>query len=510
MTEISSNKKIAKNTIFLYFRMMLLMIVALYTSRVYLEALGIEDTGIYQIVGGVVSVFVFLNSSLAGATSRFLTYELGRGNAKRLKDTFAASLNIHICLALIILFLAETAGLWFFENKINIPEERMNAARIVYQLSIISCMCSIIQVPYTASIISHERMNIYAYISILDAILKLLVSYLIFIIPYDRLITYAFLIFIATVSIQSIYWIYCIKHFSECHFRIIKDMSIIKPILNFSMWDVFGNFGVMMRGQGVNIVLNLFFGPAINAACGFANYVQGAVKSFSDNFMTAVRPSIVKTYSISDYGRMQSYMTNSSKYSFCLMILLSTPLIFETKFVIDLWLKTPPHYTYEFCIIALSINLVRVLFAPIMFGIHATGKIRNMSIANGTILFLIVPISYIFLKFGAAPIVPFVVDFFLMFILALSCIIFLKQNMPEFQISRYLKEATLPSIIIGIPVFIITYIVKKYGGEESFLRFIFVCLTSTITTILMTYFIALDKNARSIVLGKLKMYIHYD
>lgn len=499
-----NNKRIAKNTVFLYFRMMLLMVVALYTSRVYLEALGIIDTGIYQIVGGLVSAFVFLNSSLSGATSRFLTFELGRGNNEKLKKTFATALNIHICLALFIVFLLETVGLWFLENKMVIPEERMNAARIVYQFSVLSCLLGITQVPYSASIISHERMNIYAYVSILDAVLKLMASYLLFVIPYDRLIIYGLLILGDTFLIQIIYRFYCVRCFQECHFRWFYDKEIVRPMLSFSMWDIFGNFGVMMRGQGVNIVLNLFFGPAINAACGFSNYVQGAVRGFTDNFMTAVRPSIVKTYSVCDYTKMQIYMINASKFSFFLMALLSVPLILEIKFIIDLWLKTPPVYTYEFCIISLGINLVRVLFSPLMFGIHATGKVRDMSIANGFILILIVPISYILLRLGANPLVPFVVDFFLMFFLAVSCAFFLKRNMPEFSISHYVQKSTIPSLCVGIPVFIIAYLVKGFFTEESFFRFIIICISSTVATLIFAYWIGIDKGTRIMVLNKIQ------
>lgn len=503
--QASNNRRIAKNTVYLYFRMMLLMLVALYTSRVYLEALGIEDTGIYQVVGGVVTLFVFLNSSLSGATSRFLTYELGRGDRNKLSKVFSTSLNIHICLALIVLALSETIGLWLLEYKLNIPDSRMNAARVVYQFSVLSCCIGIIQVPYSASIIAHEQMNVYAFVSIADALLKLLVSYLIFIIPFDRLISYGILIFIVTLSIQLTYVLYCSKKNEECHFKLFYDKTITKPMLSFSMWDVFGNFGIMMRGQGVNIILNLFFGPAINAACGFSNYAQGAVKSFSDNFMMAIRPSIVKSYSRKEYESMENYMINASKYSFCLMTLLSVPLIFETKFVIDLWLKTPPPFTYEFCAISLGINLVRTLFAPLMFGIHATGKIRNMSIANGSILFLIVPISYALLRMGFSPLIPFIVDFFLMFVLAGSCLFFLKQNLQEFHIGHYLSKATLPSLIIGILVFSIVYGVKLLYGEDSIIRFILLCLTSTISTAIVTYLVALDEKTKMLVLVKLRI-----
>ncbi len=502
--QYSSNRRIAKNTLFLYFRMLLLMFVALYTSRVYLEALGIEDTGIYQVVGGFVSIFVFLNSSLSGATSRFLTFELGRNDQERLSKVFATSLNIHICLSIIILLLTETIGLWFLECKMNIPLARMSAARVVYQFSVLSCCISVVQVPYSASLISHEQMNIYAYVSIIDAALKLLASFILFIIDYDRLIVYGFLIFLVSLLTQIFYVVYCSNKNKECRFSLFFDKAYIKPMLRFSMWDLFGNFGVMMRGQGVNVVLNLFFGPAINAACGFANYAQGAVKSFSDNFMTAIRPSIVKSYAKDDYQSMQKFMISASKYSFCLMVLLSVPLIVEIKFVINLWLKTPPEYTYDFCVIALGINLVRSLFSPLMFGIHATGKIKNMSIANGSILFLIVPISYFLLRMGANPLVPFIVDFILMFALAASCVFFLKQNLPEFSIWNYIRNATIPSLFIGCVVFLLAFIFKMVCRINAISSFVLVCILSTLSTVLLTFYCALDKQTRIKIINKMK------
>lgn len=508
MEVISSNKKIAKNTIYLYLRMMFMMAVTLYTSRVNLQALGINDTGIYQIIGGVVAAFGFLNSSLSGATSRFLTFELGKGDQPSLNRTFATALNIHIGLAVVIFIIAETIGLWFLENKLVIPEERMNAARIVYQLSIFSCMFSITQVPYGASLISHEKMGVFAYFAVLDALLKLLICYLLFVTPFDRLVTYAILVFVVTVFMQMIYRLYCMRHFEECHFKLIKDKSILRPMLSFSLWDLFGNFGVMMRNEGVNIVLNLFFGPAINAACGFSNNIQSAIRGFSDNFMIAVRPPVVKSYSINDIRKMESLMINASKFSFCLMILLSTPFFFESTFIINLWLKTPPAYTDAFCVVALSINVVRVMFSPLMFGIHATGKIKYMSIVNGSMLFLIVPISYVLLRMGASPIVPFVVDFFMMLLLAVSQLYFTKKNIPEFSIPRYLKQSTVPCLIIGVTVILLTFFVKELLGEDSFVRLFEICMVSTLLTGLMTYMVALNKENRQNVLLLIKNKIH--
>lgn len=288
---------------------MFVMIVSLYTSRVNLGILGIDGNGIYQVVGGLVTMFSFLNGSLAGATSRFLTFELGRNDIIRLRKTFSAALEIHIILAIIVLILAESIGLWFFNNKLVIPENRFHAAQVVYQFSVISCMISIIQIPYNAIIISYEKMNIFAYLGILDVTLKLLICYLLYIIPFDKLSSYGILMCIVTFINIIIYYLYCHKSFTVTRFKLVNDISIIKPILSFSSWDLIGNFGVIARGQGINIVLNLFFGPAINSAAGFASSIGNAVYSFANNFMAAIRPPIVKAYSQNEYKKMQQLMT---------------------------------------------------------------------------------------------------------------------------------------------------------------------------------------------------------
>lgn len=506
MTAISSNKTIAKNTVFLYFRMMFSMVVALFTSRINFLVLGVTDKGIYQVVGGLVAMFTFMNGSLAGATSRFLTYELGRGDNERLKKTFSAALNIHILVAIIVLVLAETIGLWFLENKLVIPEERMNAARIVYQLSVFSCMISITQVPYNASIISHEKMNVFAYMGILGVLLNLLACYLLYITPFDRLLTFGVLMLFNSVLLQMIYRWYCHKNFSECRLRIVRDKSIVKPILNFSGWDLVGNFSVMARGQGVNIILNMFFGPAINAACGFSNTVGGAVLGFSNNFMAAIRPPIVKAYSIKDYVKMENLMINASKYSFCLLLLLSTPIIFESTFVFTLWLKTPPPYTDVFCMLVLILNCCSMLFYPLVFAIHASGRIRFMSVVNGSIWFTVVPITYVLLYFGFSPVVPYLMKLFLLIFVVISNFYSTKRNIPAFDIPLYFHKAVLPCALVCIIVIPITCLSRLINVEQEWLRFLITASLSTISISLCTYYIILSKENRKKVLEKIKSF----
>lgn len=484
--------------------MLFTMAVSLYTSRVNLSVLGIEDNGIYQIVGGLVATFAFLNSSLAGATSRFLTYELGKGNIKRLKNVFAASLNIHIYVAVLILLLSETLGLWWLECKMVIPEDRMTAARVVYHISVIVCMINITQVPYNASIISHEKMNVFAYMSILEVLLKLLICYLLFVLPFDKLMSYGVLTLLVAIIVQSTYRVYCIKHFEECHFRFIKDREILMPILKFSGWDLFGNFSVMARTQGVNIIMNLFYGPAINAASGFAASVGNAIYGFANNFMTAVRPPIVKAYSVNKLREMESLMINASKYSFVLMLLLTTPFIFESSFIIKVWLKNPPEYTAVFSVLELLLSSFSTLFLPLVFAIHATGNIKFMSIVNGSIWFLTLPITYIMLRLGFNPQIPYIVKIILLCFVIISNIYSVKKLIPEFRIKNYIKKSIVPSIISLVIVVLITYIVYSTFKHDGWARFIVVTVTSTVCVICLTIFLIMTKENRNNLQIKLK------
>lgn len=507
MNSISSNAAIAKNTAYLYFRMMFTMLVSLYTSRVNLSVLGIEDNGIYQIVGGVVALFSFLNSSLAGATSRFLTYELGKGDIKKLKDTFVTALNIHILVAIGVFILAETIGLWFLEYKLVIPASRMDAARVVYQLSILATMLSIVQVPYTASIISHERMGIFAYMSILDVILKLLICYLLYIIPFDKLVTFALLTLCVVGIVQFVYAFYCHKHFSECSIGLAKNTNIIKSMMSFSGWDLFGNFGVMARGQGVNMVLNMFFGPAINAACGFANTIGNAIYSFANNFMTAIRPPIVKAYSIGDYAKMESLMINASKYSFSLLLLLSTPFIFESGFILKVWLKTPPAFTEIFSVLELILSLCSSLFLPLIFAIHASGRIKFMSIVNGCIWIMSVPITYLMLSCGFRPVAPYIVKIGLLLLVVLSNLYSVKRLIPSFDIPLYLRKAVVPSAIMAVVTISITWCVNEMLHVHDFLRFFVTCVVSTLVTLICMYLFILSEENRNRTRLKIKTFL---
>ena len=507
MTEISSNKTIAKNTLLLYLRMALTMLVSLYTSRVIQSVLGVIDDGIYSIVGGVVSMFLFLNGALSGATSRFLTFELAREDKERLKKTFSAALLVHIILAIVIFVLLETVGLWLLNHKLVIPEDRMHAARVVYQLSAFATLLSITQVPYSASIISHEKMGTFAYMSILEAVLKLLICYLIVVSPIDKLITYGILILAVRTLVIMIYRVYCIRKFEECRFSIVKDWGLIKPILTFSGWDLLGNLSITARDQGVDVIMNMFFGPAINSAAGKAGVICNAVNGFASNFLTAIRPPILKSYSIGNIRKMEELMVDASKYAYSLLILLSVPFFFESQFVINLWLKNPPEYAALFCVVDLVMVLIIALFRPLTYAIHASGRIRFMSIANGIIFLSSVPIAYFLLLTGKNPIAPWIAKCVLQLLVSMFNLYCVKRNIPEFNVAFYLKNTVLPAILSVSIILPVTYLVYRQFPDSSWWRFLSVCTVSTLTVAATVFFIVFDKRMRDFFILKAKTLI---
>lgn len=499
-TNISNNKRIAKNTLFLYFRMMLTMGVMLYTSRIVLATLGVENYGIYGIVGGVIVMFGFLNSSMAGATSRFLTFELGRSDYEKLKKTFSAALTIHFIIAGIILLLGETIGLWWLENKLVIPIERMNAARWVFHLSILSSMVAITQVPYDAMIIAHERMNVYAYVEILNSLLKLGIVYLLVIGNFDKLILYAILALCVTIIITSIYKLYCTKNFLESHYKFAWNKEIIRPMLSFSGWDLYGNMCVVARSQGINILLNLFFGVLLNAAYSIANQVQGAALAFSNNFLMAVRPQIVKYYASGEVDKMQQLMINAAKFSFLLLLLISSPLIVENRFILHLWLKKVPDHAVVFCQWIILSILFKTMGNLMGFAVHATGKMKLYSFTSGTVLLLTPLTSYCLFKVGFPPVSAFIVDFLLSFVFVINNMFVLHKLIAEFSILQFVYKVIILCIVCTVVSFILPLYFHWKLLNEGWTRFIFVGISSILSVFLSGYFIVLSKDMRKKVM----------
>lgn len=398
-TQTENNKRIAKNTLLLYVRMLFMLVISLYTSRVVLNTLGIVDYGINNVVSGVISMLGFLTGSLSAASSRYITYDLGKGDMAVMKKTFGNILTIHIILAAIVLVVGETLGLWFMSTQLHIPPERETAAMWVYQFSIFSSILAIISVPYNATIIAHEKMSAFAYISIADAILKLLIVYLLVVIPYDKLIIYAILYFCIQAFDRIIYGIYCSRHFEEIHTRLRYDGKQFREIFAFAGWTMNGNLAIIGFTQGLNILLNIFFGPAVNAARGIAVQVQGVCQQFCNNFQMALNPQLTKSYAQGDFDNMHRLLVKSSKFSFYILFFIVLPLMFEAEFVLKLWLGIMPEHTVAFLRLILVVGLLYTLSNPIIVSVHATGCLKKFQLIEGTMLLTIVPMAYILLKF---------------------------------------------------------------------------------------------------------------
>lgn len=474
------------------------MVVSLYTSRVILNTLGFEDYGIYNVVGGVVSMFTFFNSAMSSATQRFLSYEIGRGDFVQLRKTFNATKIIHIGIAVLIFILAETVGLWFVKTYLVIPAERLEAAIWVYHFSVLSFMVSVIQVPYNATIIAHERMNVYAYVSIIEVTLKLLIVFMLTWITFDKLKIYGILYFCVVFIIAAIYRLYTRRNFQESRFKVVKDKKLYKTLISYSGWNLFGNIASVAKGQGVNILLNIFFGPVVNAARGIAMQVQTAVNSFVTNFQMAVNPQIIKSYASEEREYMTSLVIRSSKFSFYLLLLLSLPIIIEIDQILKFWLKTVPDYSSIFTILVLVIVLIDCVSGPLMTAIQATGKIKVYQSVVGSLLILILPISYFFLKQGYSPEITLYVNIVIS-IVALFFRLYLVWKLLEFPVLRFAKEIILKNIIIvllslSLPLFI------RYFMEENLIRLIVIVFVTLIWNATIIFVIGLLKSEKAIVI----------
>lgn len=495
MDNSQNNKRIIKNTLMLYVRMLFSMFVSFYTSRVILDVLGITDFGINNVVAGVAGMFTFINTSLAGATSRFLTFDLGLNDIEKLKKTFSAALTIHVILALLIFVLCETVGVWILETKLVIPEDRMFAARVIFQFSVLSCMLMITQVPYNAALIAHERMDIFAYLGIADVTLKLGIVFLLEWINFDKLILYGFLFFVLSFVIMMAYRFYGTKHFEECRWKFTKDKTLLKPLLIFSGCDVYGNMSIMFRNQGVNILQNMFWGPVINAATGVANQILNAIMGFSRNFTTAIQPQIIKFYAQEDYQQVQVLATRCAKFSFFLLFLFSFPALLKVNFVMDLWLKEVPDYAFLFCQLAIVYNWFDTMIAPLNMIIHATGRMKRISFVTGSVYLLTVPLTYLFLKMGYSPTTPFVVNIFITIAAGLHNLYLVKLYIPEFKAMSFLWNGVVyPLLVTGLGA-VIPLIANNLIGDR-FWNFIMICSLCVICELFAIFYLGFNVHER--------------
>lgn len=496
-----NNKRIAKNTAALYVRMLLLMGVNLFATRVVLQALGVVDYGIYNVIGGIVALFSILSHSLSTASSRFLNFEMGRENFERLKDVFSTSVTIQIALAVIIAVLTEIGGTWFLNNKMVIPDDRLVAANWVFQFSILTFCINLISVPYNAAIIAHEKMSAFAYISIYEGVAKLLVCYLVMVSPMDKLITYAALIFAIQLSVRSIYTWYCKRHFEECSYHFSYDKPLMKELFSYAGWNFIGSAAAVLRTQGGNIIINLFAGPAVNAARGVANQVNHAVSGFSNNFMTAVKPQITKSYAAGDIAYMSTLVNQSAKFSFYLLLFLSLPILVNIEFILGIWLKTIPDSTPIFVILTMIFTIIESLSQPLMTAQLATGRVRNYQLVVGGINLLNLPVSYVLMRIGFAPEIFLYVAIFFSVVCLWARLTMLKRE-TGFESFRFVRQVIGNCTIVTIVALILPLIVKQHA-DNSWISFILIAILCVITTLLAEFYVGCSKTERSLAINKL-------
>lgn len=472
----SNNKRIVKNSLFLYIRMLFLTILTLFTSRVILEQLGVEDYGIYNIVGGIVTMLSFFNSSMSVATQRYMAFDIGRRDFKKLNKTFNSSLLIYIFIGLLIVILLETVGLWYVNNRLVFPPEKSFSVNVVYQFSILTFLVNLTQLPYNALILAREKMQVYTYVSFLDTGLKLLVLYLLFL-SENKLILYSGLVFAVTVIVQVVYHVYCHKRFEETKINFTKDKKYLKELLSFSGWNLFGNIAGVARNQGINLVLNIFFGVLLNAAYAIAIQVQNAVGSFVANFQKAMNPQIIKSYANGQNKEALKLMSAGSKYSFFLMILFVVPLLIHTEFVLNLWLTKVPEYTVTFVRMAIIVSLIEAISGPLMTMFQATGKIKWYQVIVGGLIFLNLPVSYFIMKIINRPEIIYSVMIIISILSLFARLILLRRLIADFNLWAFFKNIILRIVIVTIILVGVAYYSYSYLTKGVTISQIFVKVT---------------------------------
>ena len=491
------NKRLAKNTLFLYFRMFLTLVVGLYTSRVVLNVLGVVDYGIYNVVGGIVTIFASLNGAMASTSSRYITFYLGKGDNNRLREIFSTVAFVHIGIATLVVILCETIGVWFFYNKMQIPPERVTVAFWLLQFSFISAFMSMINTPFTGLIIAHEKMNIYAYISIFDVLAKLAIAFLIQITPIDKLFTYGLLFLVVNIVDFLIYRTYCVRSYSESHLKFFFDKPLFKELGNYFGWSIAGNVALAFNGQGINMVLNMFFGPAVNAARGVAYQVQNIINQFVSNFQVALNPQIVKTYANQELHRMHTLMYASSKYGCLLLFFLSLPVLVCAKEILTLWLGIVPAHTVNFIRIILVTCMISAMSNPSIVAAGATGKIRNYTIVVATLALMPLPVSYVALHIIKIPELVFAI-LLLFECLSLGARLVFMKKMVSMSIIEYARSVFLPiaKVVITscwIPILLYHFL------DINIITTILICMVSVVIVGISIYVLGLNMNERAIV-----------
>ena len=504
MNAPAENRRIARNAVYLYGRMLLTVGVSLYTTRVVLDLLGVDNYALYQLVGGIVAILGFINGTMALATQRFMNYEMGVGDSRRLSRTFSTAMIIHLLIAAVIVLAAETVGLWYVNHRLVIPPERMFAANVTYQLSILAAVAGVVQIPYVAAVMANERMGFYALAQILNVVLKLVVALALMLFgTLDTLIIYAVLMLVAAGIVLLTYTLYCRRHFPECRFTPTRDKEIFAAMLRFSGWDLYGNLSYTARMQGTIVILNKFGGLTLNAGGNLNLTVSGTLTSFAGAVISAFRPQIIQQYAKKDFPRMLSLIDNCARYSFLLLGLLVVPVFLEIDTLLSLWLPEVPPYTADFCRLGFIAACGELLIIVACIGIHATGKVKAFSFITGTLYLLELPAMYFMLRATHAPSVVYLTHCLFVTVILLTDTIILHRLIPPFSISRFWWHGVMVPLFIIAAAALLTWAVQTFGSP-SFLRVVCTALVSTAMLLSLTFTFAISPQVRRDIISRLR------
>lgn len=491
-----NSTRVAKNTLYLYFRTLFVMCISIYTSRVVLEALGVENYGIYNVVGGFVSMFSVLSGTLTAASQRYIAFELGK-RKPQLSKVFSTTISIHFLLAFVIFILLESIGLWFLNSKMNIDQERLFAANCVFQCSVITFCVSLISIPYNAAIVAYEKMSVFAYISIFEVLAKLGAVYALFVIKHDSLIVYAIFMLAVAIILRCIYGTYCSRMLKDCSYRFLLDKGIFKEMLGFCGWNFIGSSSAILNGQGINLLINLFFGVALNAARGISSQVENAVNTFVQNFMMALNPQITKGYAGKDYAYVNKLLVLGTKISFFLFGVICLPLYLNAEYVLKIWLKNVPEYACLFVKLGLIYNLLQNLSQCLYTVMLASGKIKNYQLVVGGLSLLAFPATWIFFELGLGPEWGYLSIILFSIVCFIARLPFIKKMLPDFSIHVFLGKALLPIFISAIPVIVIAYLINIGIQNSSFVFFILKVIIIILLSCILVFCLGFSKEERT-------------
>lgn len=494
---LSNNKRIAKNTVFLTIRMVFVLVVTLYTSRVFLNVLGVEDYGIMNVVAGFVSMFAFIKASLSNATQRFYNYEMGANGEQAVSDVYTTSIIIQLVIGIIVVILLETVGLWYLYHKMVIPPERFHIAFWLFQFSTISSFITVMQIPFFAAVMAYEKMNFYAILSILEAFLKLGFAFIIPFVSIDKLLSFGCFTLSITVLTFLLNLFYCKKNFPLLHWKKSHRKDLYPQMLSFTGWNAFGSFSISFREQGLNMILNIFYGPAMNAARGIAHQVIGAINGLVQTLSVAAQPQLMRSYAQGNQGRSMQLMYSISKLGYMLMFMMILPVALEVHYILSMWLgKAVPEYTGAFIRVILLTSLLNTLTAQISTMVHASGKMRKYQVITSLFCLLVLPFSYLYLKHDSNPVIVFVIMFVIIAVNYIISLLILRSIVP-FSIKDYTRQVMLPLLLSSL-ISVIIPLMVHHLMSSGFMRLLIVTIVSVSSVSIVFYLLALSVEEKAI------------